>query len=349
MYRFVLALLMCGSVSSLFGQITVPQSSIEPLFTPGNRLQLHMDTTANRPTVNVGLKGGPRVYDFSGMKFFLFHTDTIQSTAAVPHLAPRFPAASSVLTIPSGGADFDQEVNEFQGGRMQTLGKYTREADTVHISHMSPAELWFNFPITYGDSIRFQHNSTDSTFVNSIFTNSGGNSFPMDYIVDGYGTLIIPGGQTFDCLRLRNQEYDPYTYRGFKFVTANGLMLFVESRNSSGVEGDVLSEGVFLLRSPILTSAPTAALLPGTLSLEQNYPNPFNPETMISYRLSAAARVSLRVFDLLGREVAVLADGVLPAGTHTVAWNAAGHPSGIYFYRLETGLATETRKMAVVR
>jgi hypothetical protein len=73
---------------------------------------------------------------------------------------------------------------------------------------------------------------------------------------------------------------------------------------------------------------------PRKFGLAQNYPNPFNPSTVIHYQLAKNSRISLKVFDLLGREVAALVDGVKPAGTYTVTFSAVNLPSGVYFYRL---------------
>jgi hypothetical protein len=90
------------------------------------------------------------------------------------------------------------------------------------------------------------------------------------------------------------------------------------------------------------------SVIPDGFRLDQNYPNPFNPETVISYRLSAVSRVTLKIYDLLGKEVAVLVDVEKPAGEYTVRWNAAGFPAGIYFYTLAAGSFRMTRKMVLV-
>jgi poly(beta-D-mannuronate) lyase len=86
-----------------------------------------------------------------------------------------------------------------------------------------------------------------------------------------------------------------------------------------------------------------------SVELEQNFPNPFNPETSIGYRILAGGHVELRVFDLLGREVAVLVNENRPPGSYRAAWNAAGVPSGTYFCRLRTGGREVTIKMGLVR
>jgi len=89
--------------------------------------------------------------------------------------------------------------------------------------------------------------------------------------------------------------------------------------------------------------------IPGEFKLYQNYPNPFNPTTVIRYQLSASGLVSLKVFDVLGKEVATLINDVKPAGSYEVQFDASNLPSGIYFYKLSAGTFTETKKMVLIR
>ena len=97
--------------------------------------------------------------------------------------------------------------------------------------------------------------------------------------------------------------------------------------------------------------------LPREYALAQNYPNPFNPTTAISFQLSAVSVVTLKVIDVLGREIATLVNDVRSAGTYTVQWDASSFPSGTYFYRLQAGDAStsaargfvETKKMILLR
>jgi hypothetical protein len=89
--------------------------------------------------------------------------------------------------------------------------------------------------------------------------------------------------------------------------------------------------------------------LPGSFALFQNYPNPFNPVTTISYSLPEATHVKLEVFNILGQRVALLVNGDLPAGNHTTMWEADKQASGIYFYRLRTEDAIETKKMLLLK
>ena len=88
---------------------------------------------------------------------------------------------------------------------------------------------------------------------------------------------------------------------------------------------------------------------PAGFTLEQNYPNPFNPVTTIRFSLPRREHVSLKVFDLLGREKAALVDGNLNPGKHAVSFDAAGLPSGVYLYRLQVGNQLRQRKMILMK
>lgn len=89
--------------------------------------------------------------------------------------------------------------------------------------------------------------------------------------------------------------------------------------------------------------------VPASFSLSQNYPNPFNPVTKISYAIPKSGFVSLKVYDVLGREAAALVNEVKNAGSYTVDFNASGFTSGIYFYRLEVNGLSEVRKMMLLK
>jgi hypothetical protein len=91
------------------------------------------------------------------------------------------------------------------------------------------------------------------------------------------------------------------------------------------------------------------AQVPLKYSLHQNYPNPFNPSTSFTYELSKAGLVSVKVFDLLGREVATLVNEFKPAGSYPAIWNASGFGSGVYFYKMQSGSFTATKKMILMK
>jgi hypothetical protein len=83
--------------------------------------------------------------------------------------------------------------------------------------------------------------------------------------------------------------------------------------------------------------------------LYQNYPNPFNPSTNIGFRISESGLISLKIYDVLGREVTTLVNEEKPAGTFEVTWNAVNVPSGVYFYQLKEGSYTATKKLLLLK
>ena len=92
-----------------------------------------------------------------------------------------------------------------------------------------------------------------------------------------------------------------------------------------------------------------SAITPNNFLLEQNYPNPFNPTTMIKYQLPKSSYVTLKVFDLLGREISVLVYGLKEAGFHEVSLDGSQLTSGVYFYRLQAGQFTKTGKAMLLK
>lgn len=116
-----------------------------------------------------------------------------------------------------------------------------------------------------------------------------------------------------------------------------------------------LPDGIYTYRAFKLeedgspTSVPSAARIPTSIALQQNYPNPFNPSTTIRYTLPGTGVVTLSVYDMLGRESAVLVNAVEAAGEHTVRLEAGSLASGVYFYRLQTENTVVTKRMQLVR
>jgi hypothetical protein len=89
--------------------------------------------------------------------------------------------------------------------------------------------------------------------------------------------------------------------------------------------------------------------LPTKFSLSQNYPNPFNPSTVISYSIPQSGNVTLKVYNILGQEVATVFHGFQSAGSYTANFDAAKLASGVYFYRLQAGQFSETKKMMFMK
>jgi hypothetical protein len=189
----------------------------------------------------------------------------------------------------------------------------------------------------------------------------------MDYIVAGAG----PRREIF---WLQYKSGNPADSANYKLATlykdeapADSMYSFMTVNIGNDIDNDGKKELFIPNRYPdryntnsvaltILESKATSTgveenspVVPQEFTLNQNYPNPFNPTTVLSYELPVAGKVRLSVYDMLGREVAVLVDQQQFAGTHKVAFRANGLASGVYVYKLVAGSFVDSRKMLLVR
>ena len=105
----------------------------------------------------------------------------------------------------------------------------------------------------------------------------------------------------------------------------------------------------FILLSSLIIAQESDISTPNKFSLEQNYPNPFNPSTTIRYSIPSPSSVQLKIYNILGNEIATLVNEELAAGNYNVEYDASNLPSGIYFYTLTTDGFSETKKMTLVK
>jgi Cu/Zn superoxide dismutase len=125
--------------------------------------------------------------------------------------------------------------------------------------------------------------------------------------------------------------------------------LYVNVHTSTNSNGEIRGQ---LGGTGLVTSVrdQISEFMPSSFRLGQNYPNPFNPSTVIEFDLPSDARVAMRIFNLVGQEVALLVDEVRSPGTHRIVFDAQSLPTGIYFYRISVdGVARETKKMILLR
>jgi hypothetical protein len=89
--------------------------------------------------------------------------------------------------------------------------------------------------------------------------------------------------------------------------------------------------------------------IPDNYSLSQNYPNPFNPTTHFGFQIAEFGLVKFTIYDVLGKEVAIFVNQQLQPGKYEAAWDASAYPSGVYYFKLEAGSFTETKKMVLIK
>jgi hypothetical protein len=182
----------------------------------------------------------------------------------------------------------------------------------------------------------------------SIATGSFAQSAVVYAVSSGTGTIagfdITESDGTFSVENLA-----PGTYR---------LVVDKEGFTSTGLASiDVGPSNAYQVSNANLYITPTSPTgigrEPGTIpqrhELAQNYPNPFNPTTSFEIRVANPELVTLRVFDLIGREVATLVNQYLPAGTYRMQWDASALASGVYLYRMQAGSYSETRRLVLLK
>jgi outer membrane protein assembly factor BamB len=127
------------------------------------------------------------------------------------------------------------------------------------------------------------------------------------------------------------------TYKGYISFTSQWALIPLTTRK------------LVLFKVQPASGIKSESTIPKNFSLNQNYPNPFNPATIISYCLANTGHVSLKVFDMLGRELATLIDRIQSSGYNSVTFDGSNLPSGMYFYRLQTGSYTAIRKLTLLK
>ena len=110
-----------------------------------------------------------------------------------------------------------------------------------------------------------------------------------------------------------------------------------------------IDDSIFVKNQATNVEDEGSLLSPDSYNLAQNFPNPFNPTTSIRYSIPKRSNVTLKVYDILGNEVASLVNEEKDQGVYTVSFNAASLSSGIYFYRLQSGTFVETKKMLLLK
>ncbi len=119
--------------------------------------------------------------------------------------------------------------------------------------------------------------------------------------------------------------------------------------NAKNAGGTSIWSPVWQFTTEPVSSVETGSEIPSDFRLGQNYPNPFNPTTNISFDLPKAEYVILKVYSLLGKEIATLVSGNFPAGRHIATFDASGQASGVYLYKLQSSSFVQTKKMLLVR
>jgi hypothetical protein len=243
-------------------------------------------------------------------------------------LSTNTAADSVVVRWPSGNVSVMTNV---QTDRTVTI---TEQALVPRpIINVSPDTLTLILANMYRDSIRVANTGTATLRVDTIY--AVGDTLNWFLRVNPRSFTLAPGA--FRHVRVY-LDIPVHAAPIFQFIDT----LFVRSNDPIDSVVNVVLRGDY-------PRGVGTEEKPFTFGLEQNYPNPFNPSTKISFKLKVSSFTKLKVFDLLGREVATLVNEVKQPGTYEVTWDAGERSSGVYFYRLAAGSSVETRKLMLLK
>lgn len=300
--------------------------------------------------VNQGPSGANQTWNFTN----LTRSDSFDVSFVAPGNTP-FGSQFTNSNVASTSDNSNYTYYRANSSNLEMLGT----AVTGLVIVLSNTQVLFQYPFTYNTTFTDQFSGT--------FTFGGFNVLRTGTITgtgDGWGTINLPFGSFANALRVR---YD-ITIRDSVVVpplvtrtTQTSYNWFVPGKRYAVLEiiyttivvtnfGTTNSKSVHY--SPNSTAIGIISYnsnVPADYSLSQNYPNPFNPNTRFSFALPKLSSVSLKVFDVLGREVATLVNQDLKAGSYEVTWDGSNYTSGMYFYKISTGDYTETKKMMLLK
>lgn len=344
-------------------QVTITQADIAAQLTLGEIVTTYADTLNS--SVNIG-STGQSSWDFSGQPQQLeFDAESINPGTSPA--AGTFGSASHVTySQPTfAGVTSNTWVHlVLNGSAYSDLGTYTEVTaagfTTQTTIQMNPAEVIMQLPLTFGAS--WTYNGTRDVDVNIV-----GIPFPQSYsvdatitrTVDAWGTLIMPDGRSVNVLRIKivteltsNVGGVPSTSTdlSFSFISPDGSALHVNAVDANQADNGVISVNqVAWNYGSGATSVDRIEELANDFVLSQNYPNPFNPTTNIQYSIPEASHVSLKVYDVLGNEVATLVNQELSSGVYNSKFDASALSSGIYFYTLTADNFIATKKLILIK
>jgi hypothetical protein len=186
----------------------------------------------------------------------------------------------------------------------------------------------------------------------NCFNNNAGGNFAGSYVPYYLGEVVQVNANEDSCDVFANVFDDPLfvdsAEADYTLQSDSPCIDAGDPQSPHDPDNSIADIGAYWYNSPD-EAAPAASELPRRIALHPAFPNPFNPAATLAFDLPQSARISLRIFDIMGREIAVLADGKLSAGHYEINWNAAGFASGTYFAVLESSGIHSVQKLLLLK
>ena len=350
----LIALLLVSAVA--MAQITITSSDISALNAVGSVTRFNVDTTT--AAVNIG-SPGETSWDFSNLKSHVSASFTSVTPAGTPYFSD-FPGSNVVFTFVESieGINADGWLYQTQNTESELTNgvvlKMTSDGDVILFKTVnSPAQLDMELPFTYNSQWGSNYTSANTVYYNGFPFSNSSDSYSESVIVDAYGTMIMPGGIVLNALRVKRDER---SFSGgisdrmisYSFVAKDGSRIEVTAKDTTHTSSGIIQvEDVSWFVQGPAVGIESLNQITESFSLSQNFPNPFSTTTRINYTIIEYSSVTLKLYDFLGREVATLVNEEKSPGNYEVVFEGSYLPDGIYFYRLQAGSSSETRKMTI--
>ena len=344
----ILLLIAIASFTA-FAQITITSGDVLNMFADGKYITMYENTM--QTTVDIGSPGGGNNWDFTALQFDLTINSEGVNSATSPFISD-FPGAN-ICTYRSDNFEGEQAelwsystINSNWDNLGNAITINSQPGTVIEIKNNPPARE-AEFPFTNNSS--WSQTYTQTTEINGTpisTTNVSTNS-----TVDAYGTMTLPGGASFEALRIRISETSgAETYVDYVFFSKSGATVNVYSSDVNlPNSGTINVDGTSYNGVPTTTGVEQISVSPDNYNLRQNYPNPFNPSTNIEYSIPEGSFVQLKVYDILGNEVATLVSQEQNAGVYRADFSGNGLASGLYIARITAGNYTNSIKMTLMK
>jgi hypothetical protein len=378
LFRVAVVCALVVPFTSVKSQITLDTNDVKANFAIGKTITQYTDTAVT--SVNVGTPS-PTVansWNFTSLQTRAPLILTSISTAGAPGVG-NFPGVTHCLRAPNVPFSFNiPNLGNITG--TANLHQYFRVAGDLLAPGIfgpgtglfngspiagnfttinTPTETFYKLPMTVGTNWTSGQTGFLVVDVTAPLPIPGAfrdtTRHNMRYVVDAFGTMTLPGGAQHQALRVRRidlirQNSTPERATlSFIFLAKNGAQVNFTACDTAARSGTIGLCGTTQWNGPFPTDVRLTENIPSSFDLKQNYPNPFNPSTTINYQVASEGPVSLKVYDLLGREVATLVNDLKSAGEYAAEWNAEGMPSGVYFYKMEAGNFSATRRLLLLK
>lgn len=270
---------------------------------------------------------------------------------------PEPPVDANQSPVEATIAEFERLIVQYPDGKRDAetlmVDPWTKDIYLVSKQEDSVRVYRAAFPQSTSETIVLEHGATlDLKRSDDFFETVAGDISPsgLEILIKTYGTIYYwcrtSGQSIFEALAA-----EPVIVPYIREPQGEAVAWAADSTGYFTVseEANAIPAHVYFYPRKKTTSVPNPQPHLAAFQLFQNYPNPFNPETTIRFSLANTSKVSLEIYDLNGRSVAVLVDGKMRAGEHSVVWQASLKASGVYIYRLQVDGFAAAQKLILVK